>query len=82
MECEYGYGAVETAATTARGQLRPARRRAARQRARLDRVDERDERGRRSGSTVYANPTQAYMVVAGLRFDTSARRREGDAGTR
>ena len=36
------------------------------------------ERGRGSWITVYANRAHAYMVVAGLRFDTSARRRTGN----
>jgi Putative peptidoglycan binding domain len=39
------------------------------------------ERGRGSWVTVYGNPGHAYMVVAGLRFDTSARRRTGNRWT-
>jgi hypothetical protein len=35
------------------------------------------ERGRGTWITVYSNPGHAYMVVAGLRFDTSARRITG-----
>jgi Putative peptidoglycan binding domain len=35
------------------------------------------EAGRGSWITVYANPAHAYMIVAGLRFDTSARKRTG-----
>jgi hypothetical protein len=35
------------------------------------------ERGSGRWITSYANPGHAYMVVAGLRFDTSARRRTG-----
>jgi peptidoglycan hydrolase-like protein with peptidoglycan-binding domain len=31
--------------------------------------------------TIYGNPGHAYMVVAGLRFDTSARRRTGSRWT-
>jgi hypothetical protein len=27
--------------------------------------------------TIYTNPSHAYMVVAGLRFDTSARKASG-----
>jgi hypothetical protein len=34
-------------------------------------------RGRGRWMTVYANRAHAYLVVAGLRFDTSARRRTG-----
>jgi peptidoglycan hydrolase-like protein with peptidoglycan-binding domain len=33
------------------------------------------ERGRGTWVTIRANPGHAYMIVAGLRFDTSARRR-------
>ena len=35
------------------------------------------ERGRGAWITVYANSGHAYMVIAGLRFDTSARKQEG-----
>ena len=35
------------------------------------------ERGRGSWVTVRANPSHAYLIVAGLRFDTSARSRTG-----
>jgi cell wall-associated NlpC family hydrolase len=35
------------------------------------------DRGRGAWITVYANRAHAYMVVAGLRFDTSARKRSG-----
>jgi hypothetical protein len=35
------------------------------------------QRGKGEWITVYANSGHAYMVVAGLRFDTSARKREG-----
>ena len=31
--------------------------------------------GRGAWITIYSNPGHAYMVVAGLRFDTSARKR-------
>jgi peptidoglycan hydrolase-like protein with peptidoglycan-binding domain len=36
------------------------------------------ERGRGEWVTTYANAGHAYMVVAGLRFDTSARRQTGN----
>jgi peptidoglycan hydrolase-like protein with peptidoglycan-binding domain len=36
------------------------------------------ERGRGSWITVRANAGQAYLIVAGLRFDTSARKRTGN----
>ena len=35
------------------------------------------ERGQGEWVTVYANAGHAYMIVAGLRFDTSARKRSG-----
>ncbi len=35
------------------------------------------ERGRGTWVTVRTNPSHAYMIVAGLRFDTSARRQTG-----
>jgi cell wall-associated NlpC family hydrolase len=35
------------------------------------------ERGRGTWVTIYTNPSHAYMVVAGLRFDTSARKVSG-----
>jgi cell wall-associated NlpC family hydrolase len=35
------------------------------------------ERGEGEWVTVYANPGHAYMIVAGLRFDTSASKRSG-----
>ena len=35
------------------------------------------DRGRGEWITIYANSGHAYMVVAGLRFDTSARKRTG-----
>jgi hypothetical protein len=38
-------------------------------------------RGRGRWITVYANAGHAYMVVAGLRFDTSARKRGGSRWT-
>ena len=37
--------------------------------------------GRGDWITVYANSGHAYMVIAGLRFDTSARRRGGNRWT-
>lgn len=39
-------------------------------------------RGRGRWITTYANAGHAYMVVAGLRFDTSARKRTGSRWTR
>ena len=36
------------------------------------------ERGRGTWVTVRSNPDHAYMIVAGLRFDTSARRQTGN----
>jgi peptidoglycan hydrolase-like protein with peptidoglycan-binding domain len=39
------------------------------------------ERGRGQWVTVYTNPGHAFMVVAGLRFDTSARSRTGSRWT-
>jgi cell wall-associated NlpC family hydrolase len=39
------------------------------------------EPGRGTWVTVYGNPGHAYMVVAGLRFDTSARRTTGNRWT-
>lgn len=39
------------------------------------------ERGQGTWVSVYANPGHAYMVVAGLRFDTSARRTTGNRWT-
>ena len=36
------------------------------------------ERGRGEWVTTYANPSHSYMIVAGLRFDTSARRQTGN----
>jgi cell wall-associated NlpC family hydrolase len=39
------------------------------------------ERGPGTWVTVYGNPSHAYMVVAGLRFDTSARRSTGNRWT-
>jgi cell wall-associated NlpC family hydrolase len=36
------------------------------------------ERGRGDWVTVRTNPSHAYLIVAGLRFDTSARRRTGN----
>jgi cell wall-associated NlpC family hydrolase len=36
------------------------------------------ERGRGSWVTIRTNPSHAYMIVAGLRFDTSARRQTGN----
>jgi hypothetical protein len=35
------------------------------------------EPGRGTWITVRANPDHAYLIVAGLRFDTSARKRTG-----
>jgi peptidoglycan hydrolase-like protein with peptidoglycan-binding domain len=39
------------------------------------------DRGRGSWVTIYTNPGHAYMVVAGLRFDTSARKASGSRWT-
>jgi cell wall-associated NlpC family hydrolase len=39
------------------------------------------ESGRGTWVTIYGNPSHAYMVVAGLRFDTSARSRTGTRWT-
>ena len=39
------------------------------------------ERGRGDWITVYANSGHAYMVVAGIRFDTSARKRSSTRWT-
>ena len=36
------------------------------------------EAGRGSWITVRTNPSHAYLIVAGLRFDTSARKRTGN----
>jgi peptidoglycan hydrolase-like protein with peptidoglycan-binding domain len=36
------------------------------------------ERGRGEWVTIRTNPSHAYMIVAGLRFDTSARKRTGN----
>ena len=36
------------------------------------------ERGRGEWVTIRSNPSHAYMIVAGLRFDTSARRQTGN----
>jgi cell wall-associated NlpC family hydrolase len=36
------------------------------------------DRGRGTWVSIYSNPGHAYMVVAGLRFDTSARSRTGN----
>ena|SRR5215211_3305696 len=36
------------------------------------------ERGRGQWVTIRTNPSHAYMIVAGLRFDTSARRQTGN----
>jgi cell wall-associated NlpC family hydrolase len=36
------------------------------------------ERGRGQWVTTYANPSHSYMIVAGLRFDTSARKETGN----
>jgi peptidoglycan hydrolase-like protein with peptidoglycan-binding domain len=38
-------------------------------------------RGRGEWVTIYTNPSHAYMVVAGLRFDTSARKASGSRWT-
>ena len=38
-------------------------------------------RGRGEWVTVYGNPGHAYMVVAGLRFDTSSRQEQGNRWT-
>jgi hypothetical protein len=38
-------------------------------------------RGRGSWITIYANADHVYMVVAGMRFDTSARSRTGSRWT-
>lgn len=39
-------------------------------------------RGRGKWITIYSNPGHAYMVIAGLRFDTSARKQTGSRWTR
>jgi peptidoglycan hydrolase-like protein with peptidoglycan-binding domain len=39
------------------------------------------DRGKGEWVTIYGNPGHAYMVVAGLRFDTSARRQSGSRWT-
>ncbi len=39
------------------------------------------ERGRGSWITIRSNPGHAYMIVAGLRFDTSARKVSGSRWT-
>jgi cell wall-associated NlpC family hydrolase len=39
------------------------------------------ERGQGTWVSIYGNPSHAYMVVAGLRFDTSARRISGSRWT-
>ena len=39
-------------------------------------------RGRGDWITIYSNPSHAYMVIAGLRFDTSARKRTGTRWTK
>jgi cell wall-associated NlpC family hydrolase len=39
------------------------------------------ERGRGTWVTIRTNPSHAYMIVAGLRFDTSARRQTGSRWT-
>jgi cell wall-associated NlpC family hydrolase len=39
------------------------------------------QRGRGTWVTIYTNPSHAYMVVAGLRFDTSARKVSGSRWT-
>jgi hypothetical protein len=39
------------------------------------------ERGRGTWVTVRSNPSHAYMIVAGLRFDTSALRQTGNRWT-
>jgi hypothetical protein len=39
------------------------------------------ERGRGEWVTIRTNPSHAYMIVAGLRFDTSARRQSGNRWT-
>jgi hypothetical protein len=39
------------------------------------------DRGRGDWVTIYTNPSHAYMIVAGLRFDTSARRQTGNRWT-
>jgi len=39
------------------------------------------ERGRGTWITIRSNPSHAYMIVAGLRFDTSARSRTGSRWT-
>ena len=38
-------------------------------------------RGRGTWVTIRSNPSHAYMIVAGLRFDTSARARTGSRWT-
>ena len=40
-----------------------------------------DRRGRGQWVTIRTNPSHAYMIVAGLRFDTSARRETGSRWT-
>jgi cell wall-associated NlpC family hydrolase len=39
------------------------------------------ERGRGTWVTIRTNPSHAYMIVAGLRFDTSARKQTGNRWT-
>jgi hypothetical protein len=39
------------------------------------------ERGKGTWVSTYSNPSHAYMVVAGLRFDTSARSQTGNRWT-
>ena len=59
------------------GQLRAPRRRLPRVAARLDRLHDLGRERPREWITVYSNPGHAYIVIAGLRFDTS-----GGAGPR
>ena len=59
------------------GQLRAAWRRFPLHAARFDRLHDLGEGGAGQWITVYSNPGHAFMVVAGLRFDTS-----GGAGPR
>jgi len=40
------------------------------------------DRGKGSWITVYGNPSHAYMIVAGLRFDTAATRGDGPSWSR
>ena len=68
-----GHGSFESSGydCSGLGQLRAARRRFPLVAARFDRLHDLGEGGPGQWITVYSNPGHAYMVVAGLRFDTS-----------